>query len=102
MDDKELESLVEHIAAEQWADRQLVAECLARWRNKNTPQSRLTFEVVALYDKGFGPECMNLHNIEVDVASEAQNKAERMATELFDMRFGGKVEWQEVKIRPVR
>ena len=64
------------------------------------PVKKLLFEVVALYDKGLGAECMTLPTIEAISLEEAQEKAETNATEIFWGKFGKKTRWDEVKIRP--
>jgi hypothetical protein len=64
-----------------------------------------TYEIVALYDKGFGPECMNLPTFKVAedlTVEEIQKQAEAFATQFFEEKFRGKVEWQEIKIRPAK
>lgn len=66
------------------------------------PVQNLTFEVTVLYDKGFGPECLNIPQIEAPSVEEAQIKAEKAATAFFFEKFGKKTQWNEVKIRPVK
>jgi hypothetical protein len=67
-----------------------------------TQSNKLIFEVVVLYDKGFGPECLNAPKIEASTVEEAQLKAEKAATVFFLEKFGKKTQWNEVKIRPVK
>lgn len=62
----------------------------------------LSFEVIALYDRGFGPECMTLAEVKANTIMEAQEIAETMATQKFLELFKGKTEWQEVKIRLIQ
>lgn len=102
MDNKEIESLVDYLVGNLHYNKQLLLAHVQAWQISRTPSELLTFEVVALYDKGMGPECMTLPPIKVNAKNEAQNQAERLATEIFDAKFRGKVEWQEVKIRPVK
>jgi hypothetical protein len=106
-----LESLAEYITLnllppKMGADYDLVKLGLESWFSKNMPEflpkpDKFFFEVIALYDKGFGPECMNLPNIESEI-KYAQSKAEELATTVFNEKFKGKVEWEEIKIRPVK
>lgn len=104
---RRLDLLAAHLTNRLGVSHEKVLEALQDWViDPETPEppapKTLTFQVIALYDKGFGPECMNLPNITVDAESEAQCTAERIATEMFYEKFRGKVEWQEVKIRPVK
>lgn len=103
--EKKLDQLTAHLANRLNISYEKVTEVLLDWvvdSEKPEPTTILTFQVIALYDKGFGPECMNLPNITVNTESEAQPMAERIATEIFNEKFRGKVDLQEVKIRLVK
>jgi hypothetical protein len=104
MDNKEIESLANYLCAHFGLDNRvhMMREKLQEWQTLQTLSELLTFEVVAFYDKGFGPECMNLPAVKANTVAEAQKAAEEVATRTFMEKFGIKVEWEEVKIRPVK
>ena len=65
------------------------------------PEPIAKFELSVLYDKGLGLECLNLPVFESTV-TDAQRSAEEIATATFLEKFGKRVQWEEVKIRPAR
>jgi hypothetical protein len=99
-----IELLATHLTQKLGVSFEDALEALQDWfvQPDPVPTNQLSFEVVALYDKGFGPECMNLPVVKVKTVSEAQAAAEELATNVFMEKFRGKVEWEEVKIRPVK
>jgi hypothetical protein len=97
MNAQEIDSLATFLSLKLSQNQAILRQHIEEWGNPKL----LTFEVTALYDKGLGPECMNIPNIQSLTSKEAQIKAETIATRIFSEKFGKKTMWDEIKIRPV-
>lgn len=104
MKPNEIAALAKHLSnvlGSSVADRssQAIEKHLEAWF-LHISEETYEFEVTALYDKGFGPECLRTPNVKVTNIVDAQTKAEEMANVFFAEKFQGKVVWEEIKIRP--
>jgi hypothetical protein len=91
-----MDTLAEFLSKKLGIDEKIIAEHIASWENQEN-----SYSITALYDKGFGPECLNLPNITAKNDQTARKKAEEVAAAFFLKQFGKKVVFDEINVRRI-
>jgi hypothetical protein len=81
---------------------ELLKECNKHGINVTLPPSTKTFDVIVRYNRGLGPEYVNLDSVAASTIKDAQNIAQIQANELLKYPGMEKAIINEVKIRPIK